>query len=481
MPQLLLRSYAGTLLDRSCRASVRRQMEYGRERGVPWGISESAYALTDRLGNYQYKAFGVPGLGLKRGLADDLVVAPYATALAGLIDPAAAVSNFVELTRRGLDGRFGFYESIDCRPRRPAVDAGEPPRPAQPEVVQAFFAHHQGMSLVAIANMLLDDVFVTRFHADPSVKATELLLQERVPREAILSEVRPAEGAPAADERRPRPVAAFSDASHHAALIRISCQTADIRPRSRTPAAARAAGGASRSRVAATTAPRTRARTSCTSAIRGRVRSGRRPTSPPVGRPTSTRPSLSSTKRPSGDATATSKRSFRSSCPRKTTWRFAGCRLPIAATGRARSKSRAMPRLCSRLPRTISLIPRSPSCSSRPSTTSRARVCCSAGVRRSAEESEAWAFHVLAIDGRLGGAVEWETDRARFIGRGRSPARPAALDGRALSGTTGAVLDPVAAVRERVRLAPGAFVRVTFSTGVAEDRAIGPGARAQVP
>ena len=214
MPQLLLRSYAGTLLDRSCRASVRRQMEYGRERGVPWGISESAYALTDRLGNYQYKAFGVPGLGLKRGLADDLVVAPYATALAGLIDPAAAVSNFVELTRRGLDGRFGFYESIDCRPRRPAVDAGEPPRPAQPEVVQAFFAHHQGMSLVAIANMLLDDVFVTRFHADPSVKATELLLQERVPREAILSEVRPAEGAPAADERRPRPVAAFSDASH---------------------------------------------------------------------------------------------------------------------------------------------------------------------------------------------------------------------------------------------------------------------------
>ncbi len=90
--------------------------------------------------------------------------------------------------------------------------------------------------------------------------------------------------------------------------------------------------------------------------------------------------------------------------------------------------------------------------------------------RRSAEESEAWAFHVLAIDGRLGGAVEWETDRARFIGRGRSPARPAALDGRALSGTTGAVLDPVAAVRERVRLAPGAFVRVTFSTGVAEDR-----------
>jgi len=95
MPQLLLRSYPGTLLDQSCRASVRRQIEYGRERRVPWGISECAYALTDRSGNYQYKAFGVPGLGLKRGLAEDLVVAPYATALAGLIDPAAAASNFV--------------------------------------------------------------------------------------------------------------------------------------------------------------------------------------------------------------------------------------------------------------------------------------------------------------------------------------------------------------------------------------------------
>src|SRR5205085_77221 len=117
MPQLLLRGYPGTLLDESCRASVRRQIEYGKERSVPWGISESAYAFTDRAGNYQYKAFGVPGLGFKRGLADDLVVSPYATALAGLIDPAAAVSNFTRLARTGLDGRFGFYESIDYRPR----------------------------------------------------------------------------------------------------------------------------------------------------------------------------------------------------------------------------------------------------------------------------------------------------------------------------------------------------------------------------
>ena len=100
MPLLLMRTFPGTLLDQSCRASVRRQIDYGRERGVPWGISESAYAFTDRAGNYQYRAFGVPGLGLRRGLADELVIAPYATALASLVDPAAAADNFERLDPR---------------------------------------------------------------------------------------------------------------------------------------------------------------------------------------------------------------------------------------------------------------------------------------------------------------------------------------------------------------------------------------------
>src|SRR4029453_4533471 len=137
MPMLLLRAFPGTPLDQSCRASVVRQIEYGRQRGVPWGISESAYAFTDRAGNYQYRAFGVPGLGLKRGLADDLVVAPYATALASLIAPAAAAANFRRLAREGLDGRVGFYESIDYRPRTQiAPDAKAPIRDTQPAVVR---------------------------------------------------------------------------------------------------------------------------------------------------------------------------------------------------------------------------------------------------------------------------------------------------------------------------------------------------------
>src|SRR4029450_1684396 len=142
------------------------------------------------------------------------VVSPYSTALAGLIDPAAAVSNFTHLTRTGVDGRFGFYESIDYWPRKPPTDAVPTAGQGPPEIVRAFFAHHQGMSLVALTNVLCDDIFVTRFHADPRVSATELLLQERVPREAILAEARPVEstttvpvaGAPAARRfRTPHP------------------------------------------------------------------------------------------------------------------------------------------------------------------------------------------------------------------------------------------------------------------------------------
>ena len=113
MPLLVMRTYPNTLLDESCRLVVRRQMDYAAARGVPWGISESAYNLVDRHGNYQYKAFGIPGLGLKRGLGDELVVAPYATALAVMIDPAASTANLRRLAATGLEGEYGFFDAID--------------------------------------------------------------------------------------------------------------------------------------------------------------------------------------------------------------------------------------------------------------------------------------------------------------------------------------------------------------------------------
>ncbi|PYQ80443.1 MAG: hypothetical protein DMG03_22770 [Acidobacteria bacterium] len=470
MPQLLLRGYPGTLLDESCRASVRRQIEYGKERSVPWGISESAYSFTDRAGNYQYKAFGVPGLGFKRGLADELVVSPYATALAGLIDPAAAVSNFTRLARTGLDGRFGFYESIDYRPRKPAGDAGTTAGDTQTEVVRAFFAHHQGMSLVALANLLHDDVFVTRFHADPRVKATELLLQERVPREAILAEARPAEGTVAAPSIGAAALRRFRTphtTSPHTQFLSNGRYTAAL---------THAGGGSSTWRGLSVT----RRREDRTSDAGAHFIYLRDPWSGDVWSP-----SYQPICREPDEYDATfelEKVTFRQRDGDFET------QLQVVVSPEDDVEVRRLS-ITNRgdRPREIEVTSYAEIVLARPEDDlahpAFAKLFIeteydaqSAGLLfsrrpRSADETHAWAFHVLAVDGRLGGAVEWETDRARFLGRGRSPSSPIALDGRALSGTTGAVLDPIAAVRERVRLAPGAFVRVTFATGVAHDRA----------
>ena len=280
------------------------------------------------------------------------------------------------------------------------------------------------MSLVAIANMLLDDVFVTRFHADPRVKATELLLQERVPREAILSEVRPAEGAPAAVDAAVPPRRGVFGRRTPAALTRISCRTAATPSRSRTPAAARAAGGACRSRGGARTAPRTRARTSSTSAIRGRVTSGRRPTSP--------------TCREADEYEAVfelDKATFR----RRDGDLETQLQVVVSPEDDVEVRRLSITNRGDR-PREVEVTSYAEIVLAPPEDDlahpAFAKLFVeteydaqSAGLLfsrrpRSAEESQAWAFHVLAIDGRLGGAVEWETDRARFLGRGRSPARP---------------------------------------------------------
>ena len=468
MPLLLMRSFAGTLLDQSCRASVRRQIEYGRSRSVPWGVSESAYAFTDRAGNYQYRAFGVPGLGLKRGLAEDLVVSPYSTALAALVYPAEAADNFEELARAGLDGRFGFYESIDYRPRMPRADTA-PGEGAQPAIVRAFFAHHQGMSLVALANVLCQDVFVARFHADPRVQASELLLQERVPREAILSEPRPAESTtPAAT------VPVF--ASRHFRSPHTRSAHSHILSNGRyTTLLTNAGGGFSTWRDLCVT----RQRQDWTAdagahfiylrdSWSGRVWSA---TYLPVG----TEPDeyevtfdleKATFRRRDGDFEVT---------------------LQIAVSPEDDVEIRRLS-VVNRgdRPRDLEVTSYAEIVLGKP-TDDIAHPAFgklfvetefdpqSTGLlfsrrQRSADEKPMWAFHVVGLDGRTRSAVEWETDRARFIGRGRSLANAIALDGRALSGTTGAVLDPVAALRERVHLAPGAFLRMTFATGVATDR-----------
>src|SRR5688500_5748767 len=183
MPSLVMRAPAGSLLEQTSRLVVRRQVAYGAARGVPWGISESAYNVRDLELTYQYSNFGVPGLGLKRGLGENVVIAPYATALAAMVDPAAAARNFERLAALGARGRYGFYEALDYT--RTRLPAGQ-----DLALVRAYMAHHQGMTIVALANALLDGKMRARFHAEPSVQATELLLQERTPRDVAVVQPR---------------------------------------------------------------------------------------------------------------------------------------------------------------------------------------------------------------------------------------------------------------------------------------------------
>jgi len=177
MPLMIMPDYEGTLLNQTYRAVARRQIEYCTKRGVPWGISESCYNITDVNLIYQYRAFGVPGLGFKRGLTEDLVIAPYASALALMVEPQEACANLQRMATEGYLGHYGFYEAIDYTPSRLARDQLS-------AVVRAFMAHHQGMSFLSLAYLLLDRPMQRRFLSNPMFQARELLLQEKVPKAA---------------------------------------------------------------------------------------------------------------------------------------------------------------------------------------------------------------------------------------------------------------------------------------------------------
>ena len=175
MPLLVMPDYDNTLISQTHKSAVNRQIEYGAERNVPWGISESGYNMVDANLNFQYRAFGVPGLGLKRGLSEDLVIAPYASMMALMVEPLEACRNMERLSAAGFEGKYGFYEAIDYTPSRV-------PRGQSFAVIQSFMAHHQGMGLLSLAYYLLDQPMQKRFEADLRFQATMLLLQERIPK-----------------------------------------------------------------------------------------------------------------------------------------------------------------------------------------------------------------------------------------------------------------------------------------------------------
>lgn len=178
MPSLLMRSQSGTLLAQTCALAVQAQIAHGRENDEPWGVSESAYARVDADQTYQYRSFGVPGLGFKRGLEEDRVVAPYASILAVAIRPRAVVDNLSALEAMGMVGEYGLFESLDLTPERVADQA---PPGQKYAVVRSYMAHHQGMLLVALGNFLNGRSMIDRFHADPLVETGEALLNEQAP------------------------------------------------------------------------------------------------------------------------------------------------------------------------------------------------------------------------------------------------------------------------------------------------------------
>ena len=471
MPLLVLRSHPETLLESACRAAVRAQILYGRRQRVPWGISESAYDVRDPHGVYHYKAFGVPGLGLKRGLAEDMEVAPYATALAALVDPAAAAANFRRLAREGAEGRFGFVEALDYTPREaPAPDDEPAPDPARVHGVRAFFAHHQGMSLVALANAGLGAPMVRRFHSDPRVQATEPLLQERVPRFVPVIRPRPAESTrieplvPAVSPWRFRSPHTLHPSAH---FLSNGQYTAVV---------TNAGGGASTWRGRAVT--RQRDDPTCDPGSQfiylRDVRSGGLWSA--AYQPVCREPEryqvtfradealfarlddgietrLEITVSPEDDVEVRRVSLVNHTDVLREIEVTSLVEIVLAPLADDLSHPAFLKLFLETeyRPECMALL-----CGRRP---------------RSPDELAPWAVHVLSAESGVHGAIEWETDRARFLGRGRTPEDPVALDGRALSGTTGAVLDPVLSLRRRVRIAPGGQVRLAFATGVATSRA----------
>ena len=466
MPSLVMRAPAGSLLEQTNRMVVRRQMEYGAQLGVPWGISESAYNARDIELTYQYSNFGVPGLGLKRGLRENAVIAPYATALAAMVDPEAAARNFSRLRAAGGLGRFGWYEALDYTPSR--VPEGE-----AVAIVRAYMAHHQGMTLVAIADALLGGVMRTRFHADPIIQATELLLQERTPRDVAVA--------------RPRAEEVNADANIRGIIpptIRRFHSPHDLIPRTHLLSNGRytvmitaAGSGFSRWRDLAVT--RWREDVTCDwwgSYIFLRDVQGAKV--------------WSAGYQPSGIEADSYEVEFsedRAEIVRRDGTIRTTLEVAVSPEDDAEVRRVSISNLGSRA-REIELtsyaeIVLAPDAAdaAHPAfskmfvqTEFEAEVGALLARRRprSSADPQIWAAHIAVVEGESAGGVQFETDRARFLGRGRATRTPiSVIDGRPLSNTIGTVLDPIFSLRRSVRIPAGATARVAFWTMVAPTRA----------
>jgi cyclic beta-1,2-glucan synthetase len=463
MPLLFTRTYPHTLLDEALREAVGLQIDYGRQQRVPWGISEAAFAATDSHQIYQYQAFGVPGLGLKRGLADDLVVAPYATVLAAMVDPEAALANLHALDRLGLRGDYGFYESIDFTRRRQ-------PKGVHGVVVHTHMVHHLGMTLLALDNVLGNGRMQARFHADPRVQAVEPLLFERAPVAPLLVE---------ATERGEPPLRRSLGAPVETAvpLDAPTPSTQLLGNGTYTVMVTSSGGGYSRWRDLDVT--RWRADTTLDAAgsfyyvhdvDRKLIWSA---TYQPVGRPASRYMT-----RFNADRAEFERRDFGIGVTTEigvspddaveiryltiTNYSNRQRRLEVTSYVELALASHgadlAHPAFSKLFVQTEALLA--------------SNVLLAWRKPRSPQDQHFYAFHVLAMPASPGTTVRargYDTDRARFLGRDRSPANPLALEGD-LSGSAGSVLDPIFSLRCALTLEPGEQAELAFVTGAADSR-----------
>ena len=466
MPALVMRVPIGSLIEQTNRLIVRRQIEYGTKQGLPWGISESAYNVRDLEHTYQYSSFGVPGLGLKRGLRRNAVIAPYATALATMVDPRAAAANLARLAGVGGRGRYGFYDALDHTP-------GRLPDGATVAIVRTYMAHHQGMTIVAIADALLDGLMRTRFHAEPMVQAAELLLQERAPRDVAVARALTAEGKAAATVLEIEAPGNRQYASAHTAT------PATLLLSNGEYAVMLTAAGAGYSRWRGMAVTRWREDATCDdwgSWIYLRdVTAGAL---------------WSAGFQPSGveaDAYDVKFREDRAEFIRRDGAITTTMEVVVSAEDAAEVRRVSVANSGGRT-REIEITSYAelvlgaqaadvahPAFAKMFVVTeydAESGVLLASRRRREPEEPEIWAAHLAVVDGTTVGAQEIETDRARFLGRGRSTRAPRAAGAdRRLSGTVGVVLDPVFALRRRVRVAPGGVARIAFWTLVAPSRA----------